>query len=198
MHSNGEEPRSKKKKGHSGKNAANTRWIISAFIITVLISSAFSFLSSEAMAGAGLVEAFVVLLVIVLIGILFDVIGIAVTAASEKPFHSMAAKKVTGAAEALALLRNADKVSSICNDVVGDVCGVISGSASAAIAVRALSAGGSNAVAQLLMSAFVAGLTVAGKASCKHFAMRQSTGILHVVSKCIYYIKSLFRRKKKQ
>lgn len=195
MHTNDPEPRSKKKQKKTKKHS-NFRWIVTIFFVAVLISSAISFLSSSVMEDAGIVEAFVVLLLIVLIGILFDVVGVAVMSAGEKPFHSMAAKKVPGAAEALMLLRNAEKVSSFCNDVVGDICGVVSGSASAVIAVKALSNLNSDAVGQLIMSALVAGITIAGKALGKNIAMRRSTQIVHLVSKPIYYIKSLFRRKK--
>lgn len=195
MHTNEPEPRSKKKQKKTKKHS-NVRWIVTIFFVAVLISSAISFLSSSVMEDAGIVEAFVVLLLIVLIGILFDVVGVAVMSAGEKPFHSMAAKKVPGAAEALMLLRNAEKVSSFCNDVVGDICGVVSGSASAVIAVKALSNLNSDAVGQLIMSAVVAGITIAGKALGKNIAMRRSTQIVHLVSKPIYYIKSLFRRKK--
>ncbi len=194
MQTNGSEPRSKKKK--QPKKNSNLRWIVTIFFVTVLLSSAISFLSSSIMEDAGLVEAFVVLLVIVLLGILFDIIGVAVMSASEKPFHSMAAKKVPGAAEALKLLRNAEKVSNLCNDVVGDICGVVSGSASAVIAVKALTQIDSDTVAQLLMSALVAAATIAGKACGKSLAMKEATKIVHLVSKPIYYIKSLFHRKK--
>ena len=195
MHTNDPEPRSKKKQKKTKKHS-NFRWIVTIFFVAVLISSAISFLSSSVMEDAGIVEAFVGLLLIVLIGILFDFVGVAVMSAGEKPFHSMAAKKVPGAAEALMLLRNAEKVSSFCNDVVGDICGVVSGSASAVIAVKALSNLNSDAVGQLIMSALVAGITIAGKALGKNIAMRRSTQIVHLVSKPIYYIKSLFRRKK--
>ena len=195
MHTNEPEPRSKKKQKKTKKHS-NFRWIVTIFFVAVLISSAISFLSSSVMEDAGIVEAFVVLLLIVLIGILFDIVGVAVMSAGEKPFHSMAAKKVPGAAEALMLLCNAEKVSSFCNDVVGDICGVVSGSASAVIAVKALSNLNSDAVGQLIMSALVAGITIAGKALGKNIAMRRSTQIVHLVSKPIYYIKSLFRRKK--
>ena len=195
MHTNDPEPRSKKKQKKNKKHS-NVRWIVTIFFVAVLISSAISFLSSSVMEDAGIVEAFVVLLIIVLIGILFDIVGVAVMSAGEKPFHSMAAKKVPGAAEALMLLRNAEKVSSFCNDVVGDICGVVSGSASAVIAVKALTNLGSDAVGQLLMSALVAGITIAGKALGKNIAMSKPTQIVHLVAKPIYYIKSLFRCKK--
>ena len=195
MHTNDPEPRSKKKQKKNKKHS-NVRWIVTIFFVAVLISSAISFMSSSVMEDAGIVEAFVVLLIIVLIGILVDIVGVAVMSAGEKPFHSMAAKKVPGAAEALMLLRNAEKVSSFCNDVVGDICGVVSGSASAVIAVKALTNLGSDAVGQLIMSAVVAGITIAGKALGKNIAMSKPTQIVHLVAKPIYYIKSLFRCKK--
>ena len=192
MRTNEPEPRSKGRK-KKNKKQSNFRWIITVFFVAIVLSSAISYFSSVVMEGAGLVEAFIVLLLIVLLGVAFDIIGVAVMSASEKPFHSMAAKKVKGAAEALTLLRNAEKVSSFCNDVVGDICGVVSGSASAIIAVMALKHPSSDAVKQLIMSAIVAGVTIAGKAFGKNIARRNSTQIVHFVSKPIYYIKSLFR-----
>lgn len=166
-----------------------------SLFVAVVISSTISFFSSTVLEGAGLVEAFLVLLLIVALGIVFDIIGVAVMSAEEKPFHAMAAKKVPGAAEALHLLRNAEKVSSFCNDVVGDICGVVSGSASAVVAVRALTMLNSETVAQLIMSALVSGVTIAGKACGKNIATGKATQIVHTTSKLIYYIKSLFTGK---
>ena len=62
--------------------------------------------------------AFFILLVIIFVGIIFDVVGMAVACADETPFHAMASRKIPGAQEAISLLRNAERVSSICNDVV--------------------------------------------------------------------------------
>ena len=100
----------------------------------------------------------------------------------------MAARKVPGAQESIRLLRNAERVSSICNDVVGDICGVVSGSASAAIAVQVLNhfEFTFSAVISLLMSALVAGLTVGGKAIGKTFAIKSCTNIVHSVGKIIW------------
>lgn len=197
MSTSNEEPRSKQKKKTTQKKN-NHRWTVTVFFIAVLLSSTISFLSSTVMEDAELVEAFIVLLFIVFLGILFDIIGVAVMSASEKPFHSMAARKVPGAAEALKLLRNAEKVSNFCNDVIGDICGVVSGSASAVIAVKALTQVKSDMLSQLIMSALVAGVTISGKAFGKTIATSQSTNIVHIVSKIIYYIKSPFCRKKRK
>lgn len=161
------------------------RWVLTIFIVTILVSGTISFTSDILMANSSMLVAFIILLAIVLIGIIFDVIGVAVTSADERPFHSMAARKVPGAQEAIRLLRNAERVSSICNDVVGDICGVVSGSASATIAAQVMKNFELSAetLIPLLMSALVAGLTVGGKAIGKTFAMRSCTNIVHNVGK---------------
>lgn len=177
------------------KKTRDWKWIFFVFILTVCISGVFSALSSALLDGASVAFAFVVLFLIILTGIVFDVIGVAVSVANEKPFHSMSAKKVPGAAEAIRLIRVADRVSSICNDVIGDICGVISGAAAAVIAVMALSGMTNGTIAQLVMSALVSGLTVGGKAVCKSFAMSESTAIVTTVGKLLYYIKKPFSKR---
>ena len=165
------------------------RWVVTIFLVTILVSGIISLISEEIMAVSGTFVAFVILLCIVLIGILFDIIGVAVTSADEKPFNAMAARKVPGARQAISLLHNAERVSSICNDVVGDICGVVSGAASATIASQVLQNFDFTwpRVISLIMSAFVAGLTVGGKAIGKTFAINSSTMIVYTVGKIIYF-----------
>lgn len=153
----------KKKTGRSAR--PDFRWIALIFLVTVLISALMSFVSSNLLEGAGLILSFVILICIVLTGILFDIIGVAVTAADEVPFHAMASRKVPEAEDALRLIRNAGRVSSFCNDVIGDICGVISGSAAAVISARVLllSKSGSEIFITLLLSAVVSGVTVGGE-----------------------------------
>ncbi len=175
------------------------KWVATIFLVTIVISGTISFISDEVMAGSSLPVAFLILLVIILVGILFDIVGMAVASADEKPFHSMAAKKVPGAQEAIRLLRNAERVSSICNDVVGDICGVVSGSASATIAaqvIRNFSFSWPQMIT-LLMSALAAGLTVGGKAIGKSIAIDSCTEIVHVVGRVIHGMDQLFQKKKK-
>jgi CBS domain containing-hemolysin-like protein len=179
------------------------RWVVTIFFVTIVISGASSLLSDIAMENSSTVVAFLILLLIILVGIVFDIIGMAVATADEKPFHSMAARKVPGAHECIRLLRNAERVSSICNDVVGDICGVVGGAASAAIAVRLVqtfSFAWPNMIS-LLMSALVAGLTVGGKAIGKFLAINSCTSIVHAVGKFIYTLSrfpALFRKRKKK
>lgn len=169
------------------------RWVVTIFLVTIFVSGAISLISEEVMSASGIATAFVILLIIILIGILFDIIGVAVTSADETPFHAMAARKVPGARESIRLLRQAEKVSSICNDVVGDICGVVSGSASATIAVQLIQNFEFSwpKVVSLVMSALVAGLTVGGKAIGKTFAVNSSTHIVHYVGKILYYSRNI-------
>ena len=175
------------------------RWVVTIFLTTILISGTISLVSDEVMAGSSLAVAFVILLAIIFLGIVFDIIGMAVATADEKPFHSMASRKVPGAHEAIKLLRNAERVSSICNDVVGDICGVVSGSASATIAALILTnveIGWPRGIS-LLMSALVAGLTVGGKAIGKNIAVKSCTSIVHTVGRVIRTLNCLKGKKKK-
>ncbi len=175
------------------------RWVITIFLVTILISGTISLVSDEIMSSSGIFTCFVILLAIIFVGILFDIVGVSVTSADEKPFHSMAARKVPGAQESIRLLRNAERVSSICNDVIGDICGVVSGSASATIAAQVLQNLDFSwpQMVSLAMSALVAGLTVGGKAIGKTFAVNSCTTIVHTVGRVIFTWNNLWKKKKK-
>lgn len=192
-----EETSAKKKKSKKKKNS-RWKWYVTIITLTILISGTFSFASNTLLDNSGMLVAFSLLFVIVLIGVLFDMVGIAVASADEKPFHAMAARKVPGASNAIWLLRNADKVSSFCNDVVGDICGIVSGAASAVIAAEIVLnfSGGMASVIPLIMSAMVAGLTVGGKAVGKSMAMKRCTNIVFLTAKFLALFQRKNRRKK--
>ena len=178
----------------------NVKWVVTIFFVTIFISGTISLLSDVLMANSTMVVAFLILLLIILIGIVFDIIGMAVATADEKPFHAMAARKVPGARECIQLLRNAERVSSICNDVVGDICGVVSGSASATIAAQILSNFDFSwpQIISLAMSALAAGLTVGGKAIGKSVAVNSCTAIVHTVGRVIYTLNNLTGKNSKK
>lgn len=177
------------------------RWVVTIFLVTIVISGTISLLSDLIMSNSTMPVAFLILLAIIFIGIIFDIIGMAVATADEKPFHSMAARKVPGAQESIALLRNAERVSSICNDVVGDICGVVSGSASATIAAQILANFDCSwpQIISLAMSALAAGLTVGGKAVGKSIAVSSCVQIVHGVGRLVHSLRhfpKVFRKKK--
>ena len=134
----------------------------------------------------------IILFIFIGLGVVFDIIGVAVTAADEKPFHSMSARKMKVGIVAVKLKKNAEKVSSICNDVIGDVCGILSGSAGAMIAANLADKISTFIPISLIITAIVAALTIGGKALCKGFAIAKSNVILYNFSKVL----GLFYRSK--
>lgn len=157
-------------------------WVTVLFVVSFLLSVVMTLLSEGIMGATNnVIVAFVVLIAIILIGILFDIIGSAVMAADPKPLYAMASRKIYGTKLAIKFLKNADKMSSICNDIIGDTCGVISGTAVAYI-VASLSQGEHwifNTVYSLVLTSLVSSFMVAGKALGKSYAIKQSNNIIY-------------------
>lgn len=185
------------KNSKSGIKKGNHKWVVSIFISTFLISVLIGFGSSAVTEQMGVVFAALVLLCIIGVGILFDMIGVAVTTAEETPFHALAAKKVKSAEMAVRLIRNAEKVSNFCNDVIGDIAGVVSGTSAAVIVTRLFTEGSRMEFYMgVIMTGVIASVTVGGKAIGKGTAMRNSNQILYRTAcfLCLFYPK---KRKKK-
>jgi len=168
------------------KKKINIKWIIKITVISLVASVVFTLASTEILGRTGYIMSFAILAVFIVVGIIFDVIGIAVTAANEAPFNSMATRRQRGATESLRLIRNAEKVTCYCNDVIGDVTGIISGTTAALIAARLMDGlDAANLVFPVAISAVVTGLTVGGKAVGKTLAFNKSTQIVHGVGKML-------------
>ena len=147
----------------------------------------FSFISTTAINGLEIIPAIIILVVVIFVGIVFDLIGVAVTVADEEDFHAMASKKVDGAKTSIKLIRASSKVANICADVIGDICGVLSGAISAIIAIKLAEKITSDIQIQFLMSALVASLTVGGKALGKNIAKNRSTQIIKIVGNIVKF-----------
>lgn len=173
----------------------NRVWTLSITVVTFFISIFMSFFSNETISKASTVVSFLIVFCIIIISILFDLIGTAATAADESPFHSMASRKLYGAKQAITLIRNADKVSNFCNDVVGDICSVISGTAAAYIVYK-FSGGGTtaqNSLFGLSITAMVASLTVGGKSFGKVVALQNSNYIIYKFAVITNFLFGRFR-----
>ena len=157
-------------------------------IVSFTLSVIFSYSSDVALMKVDNISAFVILLMFVCVGTLFDIVGMAVASADEKPFHSMAARKVNGAKESIWLVKNAERASSFCNDVIGDICGIMSGSVSAVITVRLVTTYGWNdIVLSLLLSGVVASLTIGTKAMGKTVAVNSSEKVVFAAGRLIHF-----------
>ena len=179
----------KENKKKDNKKKDGRKWVLTIVPITFIISALLQMIQSGLMTRVNLVMAFIILSIFIGIGILFDIVGVAVTSANETPFHSLSSQKVRGAKEAVRLIRNADKVGSFCNDVIGDIAGIISGSATTAIVGMLIVLGGTKYefVLGIVLTAVVAALTIGGKAIGKRFAIEKSNDIVFTVGKIVSF-----------
>ena len=127
-------------------------------------------------------------ILVIAIGIIFDMIGTASLTSNEATFHAKSSKKIKGAKESLKIIKNSVKVASICNDVIGDICGIISGGMGAMVALSLSNVIGNKVLASILVSSIISSLTVGGKAICKTIAIKKCDDIVFIVGK----IKSIF------
>lgn len=170
------------------KELVDKKWILTILIISFALSFSLSFVSEITVPNFNLGIGVIVTLLFILLGILFDIIGVSVTTADPKVFHSMNSRKVKGANIAVLFKKNSEKVSSFCCDVVGDICGVISGSTAVTIATLISKAISINIfLMTLITTAVVASLTIGGKAIGKSFAINKCDIILYEFSKFISY-----------
>lgn len=173
------------KKKNNKEEHSKYKWYITAFILTFFLSLLFSFISTTAITNLDLIPAIFILILVILIGILFDIIGVAVTVADEESFHAKATKKISGSKTAIKLIRNSSRVANICADIIGDICGVLSGAISAIIALKISENFGLEVNTQFLLSAISASLTVGGKAIGKEIAQQNTEKIVWAVSKVL-------------
>ena len=162
------------------------KWILKITILAFVITIIFSLGSQVILEDVNLILGIFVILLFIFIGVIFDIIGVAVQSSDTKPFHAMASKKVKGAVTAKKMLEKRAKVSSFCNDVIGDICNIISGSAGLVVATSISSKFNLNStVIILLVTSLIAALTIGGKAFGKGIAVDKSESIVNKVTKII-------------
>lgn len=169
------------------------RWPIKIFFLAVALSLMFGIISEHFISGANLFFAIFVVVMFISISILTDMIGVAVVACNEQPFKDMISNKVKGARQGLYIVKNA-KIASLCADVIGDVCGVLSGAAGATILVLIVADSSMIAYQTIIagfISAIIAGFTIGGKAVIKQYATKNSTNIVLFLGRVL----SIFSKK---
>ncbi len=159
-------------------------WIYKVFLMTFFLSLIFSFASNIITSNANLILMILITIMVIAIGIIFDMIGTASLTSSEVTFHAKSSRKIKGAKESLSLIKNSVKVSSICNDVIGDICGIISGSLGAMVAISLAKILNNNiTLASIIVSSIISSLTVGGKAIFKQVAIKNCDNIVFIVGK---------------
>ena len=169
------------------KKDKHDRWPVTAFFIAFGLAIVLSFFSETTLAGLPLPAAVIMLLLIVFIGIVADTLGTALAIENVTAYTAMASKKIRGAKEAIRLVRNADRLSNICNDIIGDICSIVSGAMGVAIIARLFSGASENRtfLYNILLSSLISGITVFGKAIGKKLALERSHDIVFQTARIV-------------
>ena len=171
------------------EKVSQRKWLFIIFFGTFILSAIFNMLSTNLVNNIdNIVISFIILFIVMAIGICFDIIGTAVTAAEEVPFHAMASTKKKGAKESIMLIKNADRVANVCSDVIGDICGVISGAMGALIAGNLIKLFDNitYSMITLLVTATITAFTVWFKGVFKQVAIKNCNKIIEIIGKIVY------------
>lgn len=120
-------PLRRKKEKEKGRKRQMRRWALTVLLASFFITALLSLASGEIIETLPMFASIIVLILFVSLGIVFDIIGLAVATADITAFNSMAARRLKAGRKAVWLISNTEKVSSVCNDVIGDIAGVVSG-----------------------------------------------------------------------
>ena len=168
------------------KNKTDFKRVFVVTILAFVISILMTLFSTVTLKNVSLLVAILITFFFILLGIIFDIIGVAVTSGDEVAFHSMSARKVKGGKIGVRLLKNTEKVSSVCCDVIGDVCGIVSGTSGVVIVSLIIKLTDINELlVSLLVTGLISSLTIGGKALGKGIAINKSKEIVTMVSKIL-------------
>ena len=185
----GDKKRDREKPQDKKKKKQRKLWPLKAFIITLFLAFAVNAGSELVLSDAQLWLAILLTLIILALGVVFDMVGTAATACDVEPFLAMASRKVKGAKTAVKLSKNSHVVSSVCCDIVGDICGIVSGVCAATIVLgltNSLTAELSdiaNFFIKVGIYSIISTLTITLKAVGKNFAVINSNKIIFGVAK---------------
>jgi hypothetical protein len=177
---------------------SSMRWSVLIAMVTFVMACIFTVASSSLLDGVSWGIGMLIVIILIFIGVIFDILGLAAASANEAPFHGMASEKVKGSRQAIYIVRNADRFSNFCNDVIGDITSVISGAAITVVVIKLLNSFGHGedvmrTVITVIFTAIVSALTVGGKAMGKSFAIHFSTSIVLFIGKLFYQLELRFR-----
>jgi CBS domain containing-hemolysin-like protein len=176
----------------------NNLWIFKIIIITFILAIFMSIFADTALRNTNLFFAIGLLLIIIFIGIFFDTIGIAVASAKIEPFNSMASQKIKAAKHSIYLIKNASMVANFCNDVIGDIAGIVSGAAGAIIITKLMQYDIpflDKSMISVVLTGIIASITVGGKAIGKIIGLNHSKKVVEKTGIIIYYFDKIFHLK---
>lgn len=112
-----------------------------------------------------------IILFFIVISVVFDMIGVAFTSLGQCDLSKY--KKEQSYEVLVHLAENTDKISSFCGDIVGDICGILSGAGGVSLVLNLnIIETNINFIVTCVISSIIAGITIFGKAIMKGYAVK--------------------------
>jgi len=172
-------------------------WTVKITAVTFFLTAFFSFLTEITASRSSVIISVFLLFFMLITGIVFDGVAVAVTSCDLAPLNAMAARKIKGSKHAVLLVNNAEKVANICSDVIGDIFGIVSGACLAAIALRLAVNEPADKAITIALSSLLAALTVGGKSYGKTIAINSNKEFMMFVGRVLESFTEFFKKKPK-
>ena len=171
----------------------STKWAFKVLLLSVSLSIIFSLLSQSIMPTLPSFLSIFVIIFFIFVSVVFDVIAVAFTTIKKEDLEEY--KKQKGYETAKKLCDHSDKISSFGGDVIGDICGILSGAGGVSLVFNMqIQDENLNLLVTCLISSLIAGLTIFCKAIMKSYAMQNCAKI--ALKTAVYLESYSFKTKK--
>ncbi len=180
----------------------NLRWAFKTLILSISLSIVFSVVSQSLFPKLSIFLSLFVIAFFIIVSVVFDMISVAVTSIDENAIKKY--EKEKGYNTALKLCQIKERVSSFCGDVVGDICGILSGAGGVSLVVNMnLTDPNVYFIVTCVISSLIAGLTIFGKAMMKGYSVENCDIVVMKTGRILEtspmaYLKSFKNRVKKK
>ena len=148
----------------------NLKWAVKTLILSISLSIVFSVVSQSLFPKLSIFLSIFIIFFFIFVSVIFDMIGIAVASLDLEKLKPYFNEK--GYKTACRLSENTEKVSSFCGDVIGDICGILSGAGGVSLVLNMnIHDPSVYFVVTCLISSLIAGITIFGKAIMKGYAV---------------------------
>lgn len=176
-------------------NKNSTKWAFKVFVLSISLSIIFSLFSQSLLPSLSPFFSIFVIVFFVFVSVIFDMVAVAFTSINKEQLEKY--KNENGYVMAVKLCERADKVASFGGDVVGDICGILSGAGGVSLVVNMnIQDANLNLLVTCLVSSLIAGVTIFCKAIMKTYALQNCEQIAIVTG--VYLEASFFNRMRKK
>lgn len=175
------------------------RWTYKVLILSICLSIVFSIVSQSLFPALPITLSVFIIFFFIAVSVIFDMVAVAITSLELDKLELHKDEKHYKTV--LKLFLNREKVSSFCGDVVGDICGILSGAGGVSLVLNMhISDPSIDFLVTCLVSSLIAGITIFGKAIMKSYSVTNCESVVFNTAKLLnsspLAIFKIFKRRK--